>query len=151
MRRTDRILTAVTIIAALVVVTFQSTAVPRAYAQTTTTPPPTQESAMTTIIDRPTAARLAAQDPYFASFEAMLKQCNDMALYGNSSITMQQCEITAQQGADRWCGLEFYDAKKCEYASVIALAFGRVNSILGGTDLSQILPGGALGLTENLP
>ena len=102
---------------------------------TTTTPPQTNEPKV--IIDRPTAARLAAEDPYFARFEQVLDSCMDLPL-GNATITPAQCQSSMQQGADRWCGIEFYDALKCEYASELVRQFNRINSLLGGFGLDQV-------------
>jgi hypothetical protein len=39
---------------------------------------------------------------------------------GNATITPAQCSATMQHGADRWCGLEFYDQLKCQCASEMA-------------------------------
>jgi hypothetical protein len=99
------------------------------------TPPPTNEPNV--IIDRPTAARLAAEDPYFATFEQVLDSCMDL-IFGNATITPAQCQTTMQQGADRWCGLEFYDQLKCNYASEMTRQFNRINNLLGGFGLDQV-------------
>jgi hypothetical protein len=97
--------------------------------------PPTDEPQV--IIDRPTAARLAAEDPYFARFEQAFDSCMDLP-FGNATITPAQCQLSLQQGADRWCGIEFYDQLKCEYASELVRQFNRINSLLGGLGLYQV-------------
>jgi hypothetical protein len=124
---------------------------------TTYTPPPPTTTASTTpnttandaskvIIDRPTAARLAAQDPYFARFEQILANCNNL-LFGNATITLEQCASSMQQGADRWCGFEFYDSLKCEYASFMAQQYNKMLGILGGNLFNELFPEGLLGPT----
>jgi hypothetical protein len=58
----------------------------------TATPPTTSSTPPSTsgvIIDRPTAARLAAEDPYFARFEQLLANCNNL-LFGTATITLEQ-------------------------------------------------------------
>jgi hypothetical protein len=116
----------------------------------TTTPPMTTTTTNTTegkvIIDRPTAARLAAQDPVFARFEQILANCNNL-VFGNATITLEQCVTSLQAGADRWCGLEFYDPLKCEYASVLAQQYNKMMGILGGNLFNDLFPGGLLAPT----
>jgi hypothetical protein len=77
---------------------------------TTGNPPTTPSSPSTSevIIDRPTAARLAAEDPYFTRFEQILENCNNL-VFGTAPIMLEQYVTSIQAGADRWCGFEFYD------------------------------------------
>jgi hypothetical protein len=82
---------------------------------------------------------LAAEDPVFARFEQVLDSCSDLP-FGNATITPAQCQSSLQQGADRWCGIEFYDQLKCQYASEMVKHFNRINNILGGLGLDTVPP-----------
>ena len=122
---------------------------------TTTTPPSTPPSSPPStssstsqgvVIDRQTAAQLAAQDPAFANFDSVMTTCFDQAMTPESTahrVTYEQCAKTAQEAADRWCGLEFYDALKCEYASRLAENYKKIAGILGpgGSDTFEKLFG----------
>src|SRR3712207_5386918 len=106
---------------------------------TTTTPPPTTTAAdePKVIIDGPTtAARLAAEDSYFARLEQVFDSCMNLP-FRDATITPAQCQSSLQQGADRWCGIEFYDALKCEYASELVRQFNHINNRLGAFGLDQ--------------
>jgi hypothetical protein len=107
----------------------------------TTTPTPgapgtPQDPAV--IIDRPTAARLAAEDPYFARFEQVLNMCMEGVLSGAVTMTATQCASSMQQGADRWCGLEFFDALKCEYATNMVTQFNKMAGILSSFGMEEL-------------
>jgi hypothetical protein len=75
---------------------------------------------------------LAAQDPAFANFKQIADDCMDRITYGNVTITTQQCELSLQQGADRWCGFEQYHQQKCEFASTVTKAFKNFNRDIAG-------------------
>ena len=107
------------------------------------TTPSTPPSDSEVIIDRPTAARLAAEDPYFARFEQILENCNNL-VFGTATITLEQCVTSLQDGADRWCGLEFYDALKCEYASFMVQQYNKIQGTLGGNLFNDMFPEGLL-------
>jgi len=113
-----------------------------------TTQPTTPSSPSTSgvIIDRPTAARLAAEDPYFARFEQILANCNNL-VSGTATITLEQCVTSLQDGADRWCGLEFYDALKCEYASFMVQQYNKIQGTLGGNLFNDLFLEGLLAPT----
>lgn len=107
---------------------------------TTTTPPPPTTTAdePKVVIDRPTtAARLAAEDLYFARFEQVFDSCMDLP-FGSATTTPAQCQSSLQQGADRWCGIEFYDALKCKYASELVRQFSPINNLLRAFGLDQV-------------
>lgn len=61
-----------------------------------------------------------------------------MAGLGQAQMTPQQCQDSIQAGADRWCGLEFYDSVKCQHATEFAMLFGNLNSVLSKYEFSQI-------------
>lgn len=110
------------------------------------TTPPATPSTSGVIIDRQTAAQLAAQDPAFARFEQILANCNNL-LFGTATITLEQCATSLQAGADRWCGFEFYDPLKCEYASLIAQQYNKMVGTLGGNFFNDVFPEGLLAPT----
>jgi hypothetical protein len=111
-------------------------------------PPPTTTTTTTTAAAAtlPPENRLAiltAEDPAFATFKQISDDCMNRITYGNVTITTQQCELSLQQGADRWCGFEQYHQEKCEYASGVARAFKNFNNdiaaIFGeGTDIPAL-------------
>ena len=112
----------------------------------TTTPPPAGEQAQQqgVIIDRPTAARLAAEDPYFARFEQVLDLCMHGTVSGTVSMTATQCRDSLKQGADRWCGIEFFDALKCEYATALVASYNRLVGTFGNQEIpsfGELFPG----------
>ena len=110
------------------------------------TTPPAAQSTTAPIIDRQTAAQLAAQDHAFARFEQILAFCNNL-VFSNATITLEQCATSLQDGADRWCGLEFYDPLKCEYASFMAQQYNKMVGILGGNLYNGLFPEGLLAPT----
>ncbi len=90
------------------------------------------------IIDRPTAERLAAEDPYFAQFEKVVEMCTIGVLSGTVTMTASQCASSMQQGADRWCGIQYFDALKCELATKMVTEFNKMAGILGNFGLQEI-------------
>jgi len=115
----------------------------------TASPPTTSSTSPSTsgvIIDRPTAARLAAEDPYFARFEQILENCNNL-VFDTATITLEQCATSLQEGADGWCGFEFYDQLKCEYASFMVQQYNKIQGTLGGNLFSDLFPEGLLAPT----
>jgi hypothetical protein len=110
------------------------------------TTPPSGSGDTGVIIDRPTAERLAAEDPYFARFEQILENCSNL-VFGSATITLEQCVTSIQAGADRWCGFEFYDQLKCEYASFMAQQFNKMQGTLGGNLFNDVFPEGLLAPT----
>jgi hypothetical protein len=75
-----------------------------------------------------------------------LANCNNL-LFGTATITLEQCVTSLQAGADRWCGFEFYDALKCEYASFMAQQFNKMRGTLGGNLFNDLFPEGLLAPT----
>ena len=63
--------------------------------------------------------QLQAQDPKFANFEAILDQCynNGDADPTNNIIPHSQCQARLEEASAAWCGVETYDAIKCDYVS----------------------------------
>jgi hypothetical protein len=133
----------------LLLVTLSAVAAPSLAATTSvfgqfvpsTTPPsvaaPPSTSTNPAIIDNATAEVLAAQDPVFQRFQQIVEQCGNTML-GTASMTPDQCVASMQAGADRWCGLEFYDAQKCQHASEWVRLFSRLNNVLGSYGLDKI-------------
>jgi hypothetical protein len=63
--------------------------------------------------------QLQAQDPKFANFETILDQCynNGDSDPSNDIIPHSQCLARLEEASAAWCGIETYDAKKCDYVS----------------------------------
>jgi hypothetical protein len=109
--------------------------------------PPTQQQA--------NFEMLAAQDPQFATYMQIANDCMNRITHGTSNITPQQCELSLQQGADKWCGFAEYHVEKCDFASQVARAFKNFNSTTGGIlgpgadvpPLTQLFPD----LADDLP
>jgi hypothetical protein len=118
----------------------QAQAQPQQQPLTPSPPPPTTTTttAAATLPPENRLAILTAEDPAFATFKQISNDCMNRITYGNVTITTQQCELSLQQGADRWCGFEQYHQEKCEYASGVARAFKNFNN-----DIAAILGEGA--------
>jgi hypothetical protein len=68
--------------------------------------------------------QMAAKDPAFANFRAMNDNCIKAL---DSGVTLpptpDQCSSAYQAASDRWCGLEAYDAIKCEHVGAAKMVY----------------------------
>jgi hypothetical protein len=130
-----RVVAAAAVVFAIATITITISAIAQFTTTTTPTAATTTADEPKVVIDRPTtASRLAAKDPYFARFEQVFDSCMDLP-FGNATTTPAQCQSSLQQGADRWCGIEFYEALKCKHASELVRQFSYVNNLLGAFGL----------------
>ena len=96
-----RVVAAAAVVFAIATITITISAIAQFTTTTTPTAATTTADEPKVVIDRPTtAARLAAEDPYFARFEQVFDSCMDLP-FGNATTTPAQCQSSLQQGADR--------------------------------------------------
>jgi hypothetical protein len=73
---------------------------------------------------------LAAQDPQFKSFTEIWRNCMNDLTRDNGTISPSQCQTSFDEATSKWCGIEAYDAKKCEHATDLVSAYNITSGAL---------------------